>query len=327
MRRVLITAVALLALAPAGAVAWQGDDNAGTQDDEYGAGSDVVKVYRGTVVSVGGDGTIVADVRTRACPGRGAAMGPEDLPDSPASDSNTGTTTQMHFGGSGGGGAADQQYGGDEGGPRGGQRGPRGGGRGGRGGPSDRGRGKPARLVDRRLTFKTDADTTVYRNGDDAVVSAIQAGDTISVSLLVDEDTTEAEALAEPAWIVSAYSASTSYGFAGKITAIDTTAGTLTVDVKKSTKNGKAVITGLGASTVTFATGTNTAITRNGKKVALSGLAVGDLAAVGIRAGKAATPQEVVGTPASSVLALTKSKTTTTSALKYAKRAAKKAKK
>src|SRR4051794_29955213 len=120
MRRVLITAVALLALAPAGAVAWQGrDDDAGAQD-ENGAGSDVVRVYRGTVVSVGDDGTIVADVRTRACPGRGGPIGPEDLPDSPASD--TGSDTQTHFGGPGGGpsqdvtddSAAGEEYGGDD---------------------------------------------------------------------------------------------------------------------------------------------------------------------------------------------------------------------
>ena len=138
---------------------------------------------------------------------------------------------------------------------------------------------------------------------------------------------TEAEILAEPAWVVSAYSSSTSYGFAGKITATDTTAGTLTVDVKKATKNGKTVLAGLGTTTVTFTTGTNTAITRNGKKVALADLQVGDLAAVGIRAGKSATPQEVVGTPASSVLALSKSKSATTSAMKWAARAASKAKK
>ena len=46
-----------------------------------------------------------------------------------------------------------------------------------------------------------------------------------------------------------------------------------------------------------------------------------------LAAGKSATPQEVVGTPASSVLALSKSKSATTSPLKFATRAAKKAKK
>jgi Domain of unknown function (DUF5666) len=180
--------------------------------------------------------------------------------------------------------------------------------------------------VNRRLTFKTDADTAFYRNGDEATLSAIQPGDTIAIALLADEDMTEEEILAEPAWVVSAYGASTSYGFAGRITATDTAAGTLTVDVKRATKNGKAVLTGLGSNTVTFATGTNTRITRNGKKVALSDLQVGDLAAVGIRAGKSATPQEVVGTPATSVLALSKTKITPTGALKFATRAAAKAK-
>jgi hypothetical protein len=167
----------------------------------------------------------------------------------------------------------------------------------------------------------------VYRNGDESTLSAIQPGDTIAIALLADQDMTEEEILAEPAWVVSAYGASTSYGFAGRITATDTTAGTLTVDVKRATKNGKTVLTGLGSTTVAFVTGTNTRITRNGKKVALSDLQVGDLAAVGIRAGKSATPQEVVGTPATSVLALSKTKITPTSALKFAKRAAAKAKK
>src|SRR5215203_6502663 len=138
MRRVLITAVALLALAPAGAVAWQGvDGDAASQDDGFSTGSDVVRVYRGTVVSLGQDGSIVADVRTRACPGRDASVGPEGLPGSPA-----GTTTESHRGPGGGfgessetsdDGAAGQQYGGSED-------------RGGRG-PRDRGRGRPARLL------------------------------------------------------------------------------------------------------------------------------------------------------------------------------------
>jgi hypothetical protein len=292
-------------------------------EDPFGTSSDVVRVYRGTVVSVGQDGSIVADVRTRACPGRGTSIGAEDLPDSPA-----GTTTQGHRPGGGGfgsgdqeptdDGAAGQEYGSQDPGIRGGDR---------RGGPRDRGRGRPSRLLDRQLTFKTDADTAVYRNGADSTVSAVQPGDTISISLLGDDDMTEAEILAEPAWVVSAYSASTSYGFAGKITATDTAAGTVTVDVKKATKNGKTVLAGLGSSTVTFVTGTNTSITRNGTKVALSDLQVGDLAAVGIRAGKSATPQEVVGTPATSVLAYSKVANTTTNALKYAKGAAARAKK
>jgi len=276
-----------------------------------------VRVYRGTVVSVGQDGSIVADVRTRACPGRDASVGPEGLPGSPA-----GTTTESHRGPGGGfgessetsdDGAAGQQYGGSED-------------RGGRG-PRDRGRGRPARLLNQQLTFKTDADTTVYRNGDDSTVPAIQPGDTVSVSVLGDGDMTEAEILAEPAWVVSAYAASTSYGFAGKITATDTAAGTVTVDVKRATKNGKTVLAGLGSSSVTFVTGTNTALTRNGKKVALADLKVGDLVAVGIRAGKSATPQEVVATPATSVLAYSKVANTTTNALKYAKRAAARARK
>ena len=320
MRRVLITAFALLALVPAGAVAWPGRDDDAGQDDGLGYGSDVVRVYRGTVVSLGQDGSIVVDVRTRACPGRGGPIGPENLPNSPA-----GLTDTEYHGGWGGYGpgddssAAGDQYGGkpDYGN---GPKGPR-------GGPNDRGRGKPSKLVDRRLTFKTDADTAVYRNGDESTLAAIQPGDTIAIALLADQDMTEEEILAEPAWVVSAYGASTSYGFAGRITATDTTAGTLTVDVKRATKNGKTVLTGLGSTTVTFVTGTNTRISRNGKKVALADLQVGDLAAVGIRAGKSATPQEVVGTPATSVLALSKTKITNTSALKWAKRAASKAKK
>src|SRR3954447_16015138 len=97
MRRVLITAFALLAVVPAGAVAWQGKDGEQGQDDAFGTGSDVVRVYRGTVVSVGQDGSIVAGVRTRACPGRGAPMGAEDLPASPASTAPA--TTQTHVGG------------------------------------------------------------------------------------------------------------------------------------------------------------------------------------------------------------------------------------
>src|SRR3954449_13029277 len=168
MRRVLITAFALLGVVPAGAVAWQGKDGEQGQEDAFGTGSDVVRVYRGTVVSVGQDGSIVADVRTRACPGRGAPMGAEDLPDSPAS--NTGSTTQSHRGPGGGygdagaqgdGNAADQQYGGTEDDEYGnGPRRPRGPGGGERG---DRGRGRPAQLLNRTLTFKTDADTSVYR--------------------------------------------------------------------------------------------------------------------------------------------------------------------
>ena len=335
MRRVLITVAGLLALAPAAAVARQGYDGGAAQDQGTGnaGATEIVRVYRGTVVSVGQDGKIVADVRTSACPGRGATLGPEGLPDSPADDSSG--TSQSHGAPGGGPGqqsgfgqagypsngdsSADSEYSGDTPAPSGD---PRQG-----GGPRDRGRGRPARLVNRRLTFTTDADTTVYRNGDDAAVTDLKAGDAISISIVADRSATETEALASPAWIVSAYSSSASYGFAGKVTGVDTTAGTLTIAVTRTTSGGATVLAGLGTTTVTFSTGTNTAIARNGKKAALGDLVVGDLAAVGIRAGETATPQEVIGTPASTVLALSRSRTTTTSARTYAKRAAKKARK
>jgi hypothetical protein len=73
---------------------------------------------------------------------------------------------------------------------------------------------------DRTVTFTTDEDTSFYRNGNDAALADLEAGDKIEVLILADEGTSREDALKQPAFTVSAYSAASAYGFAGKVTAL-----------------------------------------------------------------------------------------------------------
>ena len=91
-------------------------------------------------------------------------------------------------------------------------------GRGGRAGASSH------RGEQRRVTFKTDADTLVVRDGAEATVADLVAGDRIDVAIVTEDASSYEEVLATPAWIVVARAAKVKkalYGFAGKVTALD----------------------------------------------------------------------------------------------------------
>ena len=302
MRRVLLLLVAALALVPAAAVAHRG----GEGGDGFGPpGDDGVRVFRGTVVSVNTtDGTIVADVNGPPPPPR---YGPEGRGPRPEGDG--------------------------EGGEYGRPKPPRPEGEGGEGGEgpflaqSAFRREQGGRWPTKRVTFKTDADTLLQRDRKDASLGDLQEGDLVTVVILVDEGTSREETLNTPAAIVSAYSRPAFYGFAGKVTAVDTAGGKLTVAVRKATGNGRRIMEGAASNEVTFTVGERTALIVDGDRGELSDLQSGDLAAIGIKAGKNATRDEVLATPASIVLAFTGERVTNTSASRLATRALKAAKK
>lgn len=178
------------------------------------------------------------------------------------------------------------------------------------------------------VTFTTDDDTTFYRNGEDATIADLKAGDRIEVLILADEGTSEADALASPAWSVSAYTAknASAYSFAGKVTSLGD--GTISVKLRYATP---AARTALGATvkgkTLTFATSDTTQFEIRNQKGAFSDVAVGDLVAIGIGGSAGASLEEILATPADAVLDLKKksSSTSTSATTSLAYKAAKKA--
>ncbi len=157
-----------------------------------------------------------------------------------------------------------------------------------------------------RVALNTDADTLVIREGSEATVADLLAGDQIDVAIIADRSLTPAEILATPAWSIVAKAAIVQkilYGFAGKVTAIDLAAGTVTLDVKYATKSARAAI-GAGTKSITFLTDTNTDVFKGGVAVGLADIATGDLVGVGVRAAKGSTQEQLVATPARTVVAL-----------------------
>ena len=150
------------------------------------------------------------------------------------------------------------------------------------------------------ITFKTDADTKVTRNGDDATLDQLQAGDAVLVAIVFDPST-GGTVTDQPAWMVAAYTKASFYGFAGKVTGVDETAKTITLQVAKTTKNAKAALAEDSDGEITFLTDANTRFSKAGDKVSLSDIAVGDSAGIGIKAAPTATLAEITATPASVV--------------------------
>jgi hypothetical protein len=174
----------------------------------------------------------------------------------------------------------------------------------------------------RRVTFTTDDDTLVVRNGAEAAVTDLLAGDRIDVTIVTEDASSYEEVLATPAWIIVAKAAKVKkilHGFAGKVTARDATANTLTVDVKYATKSARAMI-GAGTKSVTFLTDASTDIRRGGEDVGLGDLAVGDLVGVGVRAAKGSSLPQLEATPARTIVALTKAPTSASQARKAYRR-------
>ncbi len=127
---------------------------------------------------------------------------------------------------------------------------------------------------DQTVTFTTDEDTSFYRDGNDAGLADLRAGDKIEVLILVDEGTSLQDALKEAAFTVSAYSATSAYGFAGKVTALGD--GTVSIRLRYATP---AARTAMGSTTVkgtalTFAVNGNTRVVIRGGSSELAALGV-----------------------------------------------------
>jgi hypothetical protein len=168
------------------------------------------------------------------------------------------------------------------------------------------GRGDDDGGVPKNVTVKADADTLIVRNGKEAALGEIVAGDKVAAEIATEEDTTLEQALATPAWLIVAKSAAvkqTFYGFGGSIVSVDGANSKVTVNVTKATASARKLL-GAGAKQLVFTVDAKTFILKGGSKVAIGDLAAGDLVGVGIRAAKTATLDDVVATPAKRILAL-----------------------
>ena len=165
------------------------------------------------------------------------------------------------------------------------------------------------------VTFTTDDDTTFYRNGEDATLADLKAGDRIEVLIVVDEGTSDADAQAQPAWSVSAYAPrnASAYSFAGKVTALGD--GTITVKLRYATPAARTALGGaVKGTTLTFATSDSTQFQIRNQQGAFSDVAVGDLVAIGIGGSAGASKEEILATPADAVLDLKKKSSSTSTA-------------
>jgi hypothetical protein len=160
------------------------------------------------------------------------------------------------------------------------------------------------------VTIKTDEDTLVLRDGKEATLADLKAGDGVDAAIVADGGTSPADALNNAAYVVRAQSPKSLFGFAGAVTAVDTDAGKLTIKVKYATKAARALI-GAGATPeLTFTIGDDTEchLNRRSRGIDLSDIDVGDLAAVAVLAPKGSTLDEVLATPAQATFGLTGSK-------------------
>lgn len=312
MKRLTVLLVALATAAVPGAGLALAHDRDG--DDGYRGGerTNDVHTYKGTVVSVdAAAGTITADIERPKRPKRGFGHGgghhpfPPGGPTGPSGPSGPSGAT----GPTGATGPSGEQGFQPFGGP--GDRGPRG--NRGPGGPRPRasaahrrgghGRKHGNRSRIQRVTFRTDEDTAVYRNRKRATVADLLPTDAIDVVIVTEEETSNADALAEPAFLVAAKEKKAKpafYGFAGEVKSVD--GDNVTLAVTRATKSSRKLF---GANKdATFTTNDATRVTVDGDRSELGDLEAGDDAAIGIRAPKGSTIEQILATPAKVVIGL-----------------------
>lgn len=160
------------------------------------------------------------------------------------------------------------------------------------------------------VTVKTDSDTGVFKDGHDAALGDLAAGDGVHVTIVAEAGSTRDEVLANPAWLIRARSPQALYGFAGAVTAVDAENGRLTLKVRYATKAARALI-GAGQTpelTFTVDGGTECSLNRRRRGIELEDIDVGDVAAVAISAPKGSTLETVLATPAEATMGLTGSR-------------------
>lgn len=142
------------------------------------------------------------------------------------------------------------------------------------------------------LEFLVDEDTSIERNDADATLADLKNGEKVDVTVVASEYADLDEIQETPAFIVSAYSVQSFYGFAGRVVATED--GKITVDVRKATKAAKPLLEGTTERVFTFAVDEETA--------GNTSPAVGKLVGIGIAGAKDATLEQVLATPADVVL-------------------------
>ncbi len=160
------------------------------------------------------------------------------------------------------------------------------------------------------VTVKTDEDTLVVKDGKEATLGDLAAGDGVDAAIVADGGSTQDEVLANAAYILRATSPQSLYGFAGSVTAVDSDAGTLTLKVKYATKAARALIGAGNSPELTFkVTGdTECHLNRRSRGIDLEDIDVGDLAAVAILAPKGSSLDDVLAEPAEATFGLTGSR-------------------
>lgn len=150
-------------------------------------------------------------------------------------------------------------------------------------------------------TIRTDADTHVVLNAEQATVADLEPGDELTTVIVAEPGLTPEAALAQPAWVVAAHRLPAIHGFAGSVRGVDREAGTLTLAVRYATWSGPHVQ--VEPRLLTFRIDGQTEIVRNGQRTELAELEAGDLAGVAIVTRRGASLEEVLATPARAVIA------------------------
>lgn len=168
-------------------------------------------------------------------------------------------------------------------------------------------------------TFHTDADTGVYRNGEEATLADLQAGDVIAIAIAAEPGLTPEQAAAQPAWMIAAHERQAFYGFGGRVTGVDEDANTVTLSVRWATRGARSLLTGTTLpAEMTFTLSDETRLGGGDPEV-------GDIAGVGIVGSRTATLEEVLATPAEVVIGLSRRRASTRTMARLGTRAARSA--
>lgn len=153
-------------------------------------------------------------------------------------------------------------------------------------------------------TIRTDTETEIRLNGEEATIGDLQPGDELFAGIVAERGLTAEQALERPARVVAAHRLPAIYGFAGRVRAVDAGAGTVTLAVRYTLSSARTLEEDPEERRIlTFRTDANTEIVRNGRRAELAELEPGDLAGVAVVTRRHASLEEVLATPARFVVA------------------------
>lgn len=137
-----------------------------------------------------------------------------------------------------------------------------------------------------RVTITTDASTKVRLDDHVATVAQLGPGDELTAGFSAPPGSSLQEILAGPALGIYARSPRAFYGFVGTVTAVDPGAGTLSVNVLRTTPAAGALLGSAGGAPLTFDVGPDTLVLALPGGIShgtdgLGGVSVGDVVAAG----------------------------------------------